>query len=111
MTFTIVCLGWVFFRADTFSDASVVIATVFSDCLTGVGYAALKSELRGDTLVTTVCLAMFVVFEWLQRSKECPLEISWVPRPVRWGLYTGAAWASIILLPLLDWGDFIYFQF
>ena len=54
---------------------------------------------------------MFVVLEWLQRSKECPLEISWVPRPVRWGLYTGAAWASIVLLPLLESGDFIYFQF
>ena len=111
VTFTIVCLGWVFFRADTFSDAFVVIATTFSDCLTGAGYTALKSELRGDTLVTTACLVMFVVLEWLQRSKECPLEISWVPRPVRWGLYTGAAWASIVLLPLLESGDFIYFQF
>lgn len=111
LTFAIVCLGWVFFRADTFSDAFVVIGSTFSDCLSGAGYAALRAELRGDTLVTTACLLMFVIFEWVQKNKECPLEISWVPRPVRWGLYTGAAWASIVLLPLLESGDFIYFQF
>ncbi|MBC8290627.1 MAG: MBOAT family protein, partial [Planctomycetes bacterium] len=76
LTFAIVCLGWVFFRADTFSDAFVVIGSTFSDCLSGAGYAALRAELRGDTLVTTACLLMFVIFEWVQKNKECPLEIS-----------------------------------
>lgn len=111
VTFSIVCLGWIFFRADTFSEAFVVIGRVFADCASGVGFAALRAELRGDTLVTAACLVGFAVFEWLQQNKECPLEITWLPRPVRWGIYTGTAWASIVLLPLLESGDFIYFQF
>ena len=57
-----------------------------------------------------LAILVMVAVEWAQRRHPHPLCISFLPRPVRWGIYF--ALSSVILLwGTFSGGQFIYFQF
>jgi hypothetical protein len=102
-TFCYVCLGWVFFRAATLTDAWQVLkrmATQWS------APSLHRSELRFGLIL----VAVFIVLEWLQRSRPHLLTLGWFPRPVRWTLYTGLLWLTLYFHTSKA-SPFIYFQF
>lgn len=106
MTFIIVSLTWVFFRAENISIAFDYLSCIFSKSLFSL------PTIKSVRLLTSILfIGIMLLFEWLQRDKEHGLEaIERVfPRPIRWIVYYGL----IVLIVLYggDQQDFFYFQF
>ncbi len=103
VTFLLVTLAWVFFRAENVTDAFKYINGIFSRSIFSVAQA--------PPLSTLVLILFFMVFEWLQRDKQHALQIDgvrihWI---FKWGLYYGLI--AIIVLFGGTQQEFIYFQF
>jgi len=103
VTFALVTLAWVFFRADTLSDAIAYLSRMASGSLFSVP--------EGLPLKTVVFVALLVVAEWFQRTKQHALEWSetnpstWL----RWAIYLGLTYLVIVHGGAQQ--EFIYFQF
>tara|TARA_R110002033_G_scaffold143840_2_gene181936 strand:+ start:7024 stop:8460 length:1437 start_codon:yes stop_codon:yes gene_type:complete len=103
ITFFLTLLAWVFFRADNISHAFSYISKIFS--------FSLFNSLEIFPISVILFIVLFLIVEWLQRSKEHALAFDnvTIPRTVRYILYYG-----IIVVIFLFGGqqqEFIYFQF
>jgi alginate O-acetyltransferase complex protein AlgI len=103
MTFLLVCVGWVLFRAQTFADAITI--------LRGMVVPTRGTELAGDGgLLVMVCLVVMLAGQALGQLKGSPRALFRVPVPV-----AGAAMAAALTLALVltpgEGKAFIYFQF
>lgn len=112
-TFLIVCAGWVFFRANSLPDAFQILQTIGEGMFYVTDYYAIARLIRIDKYLRTtfILLIAFVAIEWLQRRRQCPLELSNTSRPVRWAVYTVLLWGTLLLLPSAVSRPFIYFDF
>lgn len=104
VTFLLVCVGWVFFRADNLANAFVH--------LQGIASASLFSipEIRPRNLL--ISLALFTLIEWTQRAHTHALQNLRAilrPRLLRYCLYA-AVLVKVTLAPVST-STFIYFQF
>lgn len=113
LTFSLVSLAWVFFRARNLSDSMLIISKISKDIFSLSAGANLVNAIielsplqRGFLLI----LVLTVLIEWIQRAHPHPLFVDHWPRPLRWALYTSLIW-STLLLCAIEGGDFIYFQF
>ena len=117
VTFLLVCVGWVFFRAQSLTDAMVI----FSALPTGWGGVFRPGGvdfllqglrmLRSDLVIVLGALALMEAVEWVRHRPELG-ERMWqtVPGGLRWAGYL------LVTLVILRWGTqhdiaFIYFQF
>jgi len=104
LTFGLVTIGLIFFRADSISDAFSYIKCLFSETILhpkSISYAG---------KYVLILIPMMFVFEWVQRSREHPLHLDQVrSKPVRWIIYFFIIWL------IFNYGGvqapFIYFQF
>ncbi len=115
-TFLLIDFSWIFFRANTLSDAVYVITNMFSDIglLFTKGYLATALEnisffTGSGVVVIIMVIIMFVVEAW-QGNYSLPQRINKCHIAVRWFFY----YALILLI--LFFGNFgrsrfIYFQF
>ncbi len=99
-TFALVCVGWVFFRAASVSDALEMLGRVVSQPW------GLPSVGRLGVLYCAPVLAV----EWVQRERAHGLEIAHLPRPWRHAVYYALA-VAIFLFAATGHVPFIYFQF
>ena len=109
-TFILVCLAWIFFRADNIGVATYIISHLH----TGWGEFLLASDklaalglvtFRFEAIFGLISITLLQIFEYYG-AMESPI----VRFPVlRWGLYYGMA----LLILLFGFGSqqFIYFQF
>ena len=102
-TFFITLIAWIFFRADSITHAFNYIAEIFSPTLV--------KPLEIFPTSVLLFLIIFIVIEWLQRTKEHALEFEGtkIPRLARFAFYY-----AIIATIFLFGGqqqEFIYFQF
>jgi alginate O-acetyltransferase complex protein AlgI len=106
ITFAIVCLAWVFFRADTLPRALAYCAS-----LLGFGHAQIGSALIGGVIYQPyylVSLATAAAVAWL-----CPQTWDFTRR-ITWLRATFAfvvLWASLVMLTAQSYNPFIYFIF
>ena len=103
LTFCIVCLAWIFFRANTVSDAFLIIKGIFTNL--AIPYMRVADFLA-------IALALTVVFT-KETIDEYGLKIRISDSPV-WivrHMYIVAMIAFIILFGVLNGDQFIYFQF
>jgi alginate O-acetyltransferase complex protein AlgI len=109
-TFAFVCLGWIFFRAATLSDAATVFQRIGSFIVhpQAVGGLLRADETDGRVFSAVVLL---LALEWIKRRSVHPLvfELRW-PQPLRWIAYTILLW-TILYLGTFGSAQFIYFQF
>ena len=109
LTFTCICLGWVFFRAETIHDAWSIVTRMISPWSWDSGGKTLNAQI--DVRVVLLLLIVFVVVEWWQRREPHVLAgLSILPRCVRWMIYTILLWLALGMQPVKV-SDFIYFQF
>jgi D-alanyl-lipoteichoic acid acyltransferase DltB (MBOAT superfamily) len=106
ITFTLVVLGWVLFRAENMSHAWNYLSEIFSSSLfsmpTTRGLSAFKA---------TIFIPIFLIIEWLGRSNQYAIEklgLTW-KKPLRWSIYYCIVVAIIMFSG--ESQDFIYFQF
>ena len=105
--------AWVFFRAETFGDATLILETIAGDLFSTSAYQAALASLSNDRFLrnTVVLLMLFVLWEWVQRREECPLTFRGWPVPMRWSAYSATAWLTLLLMPRTGGQEFIYFAF
>ncbi|MBQ7531580.1 MAG: MBOAT family protein [Paludibacteraceae bacterium] len=108
LTFILVVIGWMIFRAETISQAWDFMSNM---CTNGFFCKPYIQELR-QAGPLTVGLLMMIVLEWWNRAESHGLAINktipwhWV-RPV---VYLGLA-MYILYFGKFDYNQFIYFQF
>jgi alginate O-acetyltransferase complex protein AlgI len=114
-TFCIVCIAWIFFRANSISDAFYIISNLFDFSI------PLNDSLRGMSLyinnplwkfIGNFILILILIFVEILIQKNRINEISIIQKNpvIRWTLYT------VLILNILIFGyfkvnQFIYFQF
>jgi len=113
LTFGIVCLGWVLFRAETLGDAITIWNKMALSVVSSSHWNPLWVEYssRGPLFFTINMLLAFVLVEWVHRHMAFPLEIGHWPMPVRWPAYTLVAWLIVECADKTPQSPFIYFQF
>jgi D-alanyl-lipoteichoic acid acyltransferase DltB (MBOAT superfamily) len=104
LTYFLVNITWVFFRAQDFATAWRMIDTMLTLDLAG------KKVLPTiDILQVTVVIAVMLVVHWFMRNRYLHEVIGALPR---W--LVGAAWGVMVWLIIITQGQsnaFIYFQF
>lgn len=102
LTFTLTCLAWIFFRAETVKDAFMYIERIFSDSIIGIPE---QRPLKEFTFVL-----LMLVIEWINRTQEHGLEVKRYSPWIRRMLYIIVVFA---ILRYANFGnnEFIYFQF
>lgn len=115
-TFTLVCVGWVFFRAKNITDAVYVITHLHegwggvlnADVLRTVGRATLMSPTK---LLFVLGAPAFLAFvEWLMAGKDFSMAIAKRSDWFRWAVYVCLALA-IMNMGATQEVPFLYFQF
>ncbi len=113
MTFALVCVTWVFFRAVSISDALYIIGhlpagfSVSGESLAGL----LDLGLDGyEMTVALVAIAILETVQWLQRGGRLIPEFSHQPPLVRWAAYYALV-NAILFFGSFTQAEFIYFQF
>jgi len=103
VTFLLTNLAWIFFRAETISDALNYIGNIFSNSIFSFPQILPKKILLFILILT--------ILEWIQRDKQHALELNYkkIPQLFRWGIYIGIF--TIILIYGAKQQEFIYFQF
>jgi len=107
ITFLIVNLLWVFFRAPTISEAWYVISKIFTD----LGNTNLY--LATNTIMLTIVFGVSMLFGKEIFDEFFPNRMRLFDNPkiyVRWAAYI-LIFVSIMLVGVFDGGQFIYFQF
>lgn len=103
LTFCVVCIAWIFFRANTISDAFQIIKSIFTN--PGVPYMRVADFLA-------IALALFIMFiKELIDEHRLKIRISDSPIWIIRHLYITFMIGFIILMGVLNGDQFIYFQF
>ena len=101
-TFALATLAWIFFRAESITQAFSYIGNIFAKSL----IVAPKGS--GATLIVPLVLIMVLV-EWLQRDKQHGLEDLKMHRILRWAVYI------FICISCIEYSqqdqEFIYLRF
>ena len=102
-TFALVCVAWVFFRADTVGDAWGYLSGIFSNAIFPSGYAWIGYNIR-------LALVLFIILEWFGRFK-----FNWLERLhgkwYRYPVYIGTIYSILFFGAFGEPVEFIYFQF
>jgi D-alanyl-lipoteichoic acid acyltransferase DltB (MBOAT superfamily) len=112
LTFALVCLGWVFFRAASWTASIEILRKIALDSTSSAAWSETAKRLAGgDQQRLLVVLVCFVLVEWIQRRHPHPLHLpaTW-PRAARWSIYTVLIWFTLYLGAIGN-NQFIYFQF
>lgn len=104
-TFTLCTLAWVFFRAESVSDAFLFL----SKALSFWNWQLPNFEGMNSAFLTAIFILVLLIFEWKGRFQQHALEKLALPAKARYFLYYG-----FILIIYFFGGsqqEFIYFQF
>ena len=108
-TFSIICMGWIFFRANSSYEAWLILVKIFQFPLSFAAEPAmsLQSGMKDGLLV----LAIFVLIEWVRRRHPHPIVVAGWPIVFRWFAYSVFFWCTLGLMQTGRLNPFIYFTF
>lgn len=110
ITFVLVVIGWIFFRAEDLTQAVDYIASLCDFSIVSIpnfrdlGLSFIKLT------YTLFFIVLLQLIDWIQRKQDFGLEISNVKyRPIRWSIYI----IFLLIFSVFAGGQeaFIYFQF
>lgn len=110
--FLFCCITWVFFRAESFSDAFCLLSEL-GQGLAGNGcwqFRVLQIDLP-LLAQAAVSVALLGVFDYCSLKTDV---IDWVSRRspvVKWGIYLLLIWLILCFMPVTGSSEFVYFQF
>jgi D-alanyl-lipoteichoic acid acyltransferase DltB (MBOAT superfamily) len=120
-TFGLVCIAWIFFRANNMGDALYCLthlAEGVPEFLANLGDTAYLSATlsrlgmsRVDLVVSCCSILFLELVESLGASSFDWLKLGNLPRPLRWAGYYALVSAILLLGSFSSAQDFIYFQF
>lgn len=101
LTFHLVCLGWIFFRAESFGDAFTVLSQLFQ-----------PADAALVTPAVLVLIAIGIGFQYVPKALGARAEVAVAGvRPVAAGLALGVGLLFVDALGPEGIAPFIYFQF
>lgn len=107
LTFLTVSILWVFFRSKTVYDASKYLQNLVYK------WNSILPDFNGrkSALVLSVIIFVFMIFEWIGKSHNCPLVFtnSFKNKWLKWGFYYAIIFSILYFYRGND--QFIYFQF
>jgi len=107
-TFTLIGVGWIFFRADTIAHAFNILTGIFSNSI-----FSFPPIVGWENAWATVFLIMFfILLEWLGRENQYAIEklgLNW-PRPIRWAFYSSIIFSIGMFMQTTE-TPFLYFRF
>lgn len=115
-TFVLVCIAWIFFRANTFSDAIYIISHLIFDPRELMNMHQIKSELLNigldklQWMISFTSIGIMILVQYFEEKESIIERLKRRPVVVRWGLYYALIMA-IIFLAITNNQEFIYFQF
>lgn len=103
LTFSVVTIAWIFFRANSVTFALQYIKNIFN--------TSLFSMPQNFPLTTFFLLLFFVILEWISRKGVHPFQqIKYIKLlPVRWFIYYAVVFSILMFSGKPQ--QFIYFQF
>ncbi len=111
LTFVIVCFAWIFFRANSISEAMHIIRTMFSD-LSLTGAMAQMTMSVKSVIKTTAAIVLLIIFDICNERGDVLKAMNRVHPVIRWVVYFAAAFLIIVLKTHnTDIQEFIYFKF
>ena len=117
-TFSVVCVFFIFFRAISISDGLLILETILLSVFSPGFLSALIETVQSNHRISQalIIIGCLVLIEFVQRHRECPLEIpllnlraGWF-RP-QWLAYTALIWITLERLAQAGPEEFIYFAF
>ncbi len=109
LTFHLVCLAWIFFRARSLGDAWHVVTHVFPLHLDELTLITPTVNLKTVITLAPIVVVLLVEYAWRGSPRGARL-FTW-PVWVRWPMYYALALAIIVLRPTTPSQSFLYFQF
>lgn len=108
ITLFLVNYAWIFFRANSVSDAFYITGNMF---MTG-GKNPAAPVVEPSAFILSVAMVLFLVFVEI-REQRVRIEhyVASLPFPARWSIYTLGLWAVVISTIFGVKQEFIYFQF
>jgi len=120
VTFTLICISWIFFRAHSLADAFYILSRLFDGFGTlpaDIGSAAfvktniLMMQDKMDACIACLCVMILLSIHWIQRRHSVRALLA-AQRPwVRWGVYYAAVASLLFFGAFNSSQQFIYFQF
>ena len=105
LTFSIVMISWIFFRAPSIGDAFHYLAGIVTRPFGGKVYIPQDILLQSVVLSTALLLV-----EWIRRGRAGVLDLGQAPRYLRWPVYYSVI-ALILWKGNFNYVPFIYFNF
>tara|TARA_R110002073_G_scaffold7747_7_gene43687 strand:+ start:2629 stop:4149 length:1521 start_codon:yes stop_codon:yes gene_type:complete len=112
-TFSVICLGWVFFRAASTAEAFTILSKIATIPLHDLNASAWKATLATHPLIEKMMIVLigYSILEWTIHLKLVPLRFLQWPKPARWAVFTLAIWGTLQFTLTTKTNPFIYFQF
>ncbi len=117
LTFALVNIAWIFFRADTISDAFYIVTHLHNGVI--LHFAGAWKKMTVDMLITAfgliklaAAVAVLMVYDYFSLKHDIPAEMSKLKLPFRWLIYVSVT--TLIIINKLHGGttqQFIYFSF
>jgi alginate O-acetyltransferase complex protein AlgI len=103
ITFILICISWIFFRANNISQANRIIYQIFTD------HGIIFFDI--DLIYGGLAILFLLIFEWIQ-EKECN-RLQFMNSPSTWVRFFSYSLmiTAIMAFGVFDGAQFIYFQF
>lgn len=116
VTFVLVCIAWVFFRAESLSDALYIVPRMFMPTLSAFSDSTLSKLVMSREQAVVTCIAILVVFvvDLLSTRFNLAQVVRSLPLPVRWAGYLTAILVVTVFGyygPAYNVSGFAYFRF
>ncbi len=109
ISFHLVVIGWVFFRARSLHDAQYILTHSFQGVRNSISTFGTVFNTE-DLAIALFCILFLEVIHAFQRRRGVRLWIAGKPWYYRWSIYYAMA-TALILFAQSDAQPFIYFQF
>jgi alginate O-acetyltransferase complex protein AlgI len=106
-TFVLICIAWVFFRANTLSDSWLILKKIAS--FKGPLFLGISREETHSFVYSIFVIALLFLIEWTQEHHQVFIRQR-TTVVSRYAMYA-FLFIIILLIGVFDGGQFIYFQF
>jgi D-alanyl-lipoteichoic acid acyltransferase DltB (MBOAT superfamily) len=117
LTFALVTIAWIPFRAANFSDAWFIFTHLFAGAAHWVDLGADSLQFRGmglnaiELMLSVIFIGIVVIYDWFDSRGGVWASLQVKPLPVRWAFYYALMILVLFFGPYNQAQNFIYFQF
>ena len=109
VTFHLILLTWVFFRATSIADATTVLSRIFSN-LGSMPALLARKPMTEELVLALLAIAVLLFVEALEEWRNFWPALQAKPKAVRWGIYYAFIFA-LVIFGSWQMREFVYMQF